>query len=208
MTVSVFVFAKPPRPGVSKTRLAAGVGEEAAARLAAAFLVDTVRAVVANGYRATIATTEVDADFGVDVPRVPQGGGTLGDRLERVLAAGLRDAEVVVALGADSPGMPAAALEAAVRAARSGGVGLVPAEDGGFTALATSVVPPGVFDDLPWSSPDTLEATQASLVARGLFVHLGEPWFDIDHPEDLERFRGSVARGDAPATWAVLDRLP
>ncbi|CAK0812345.1 unnamed protein product [Prorocentrum cordatum] len=37
------IFAKPPRPGRAKTRLAAGIGAEAACRLATCFLSDTLR---------------------------------------------------------------------------------------------------------------------------------------------------------------------
>src|SRR5919112_1907209 len=78
------IYAKPPRPGLSKTRLAASVGPELAARLAAAFLKDTVSSLAPlPGLELVLSTPEPQTDHGVALPRWDQGGGELGERLER-----------------------------------------------------------------------------------------------------------------------------
>src|SRR5205085_7155405 len=62
MRIACLVFAKPPLPGVAKTRLAAAVGDDAAAALARAFLRDTWEAVRALDWRPVLLTTDPSAD--------------------------------------------------------------------------------------------------------------------------------------------------
>ncbi len=201
----VYVFAKPPLPGACKSRLAVTLGAERAAKLAEAFLTDTLEHVHRAGFEARIATTAPHGPFPSGVPVEDQGGGTLGARLERILRRGLCHARVVVALGADSPGLPPDRLPWAVEAARRVGAALVPAEDGGFVALAVTRCPPGLLDGVPWSSAETALAVTGAFRAHGLALAIGEPWFDIDVEADLARFRAVVPTERAPVTWAVLE---
>lgn len=208
MTGRVIVFAKPPGP-VSKTRLARALGQPAATALARAFLADSVaQAGRVRGARVVLATTHPEADHGVTgVSVVDQGPGDLGARLERVLARALQQADWAIAIGADTPGLPPAILEAAAHAGASGRAALGHARDGGFTTLALPRCPPGLLADLPWSEATTGAATWDRLVQAGLSPERLEPWFDLDEATDLDRFREAVPRDRAPATWAALDRL-
>src|SRR5690606_41919544 len=106
--IPICVFAKPPVPGQVKTRLLPEVGAEGAARLARAFLEDTLAMVgEVPGVHAVLATTAPFSVPGVPPERVwLQGDGPLGARLERILRRGLDEAPAAVALGADSPGLP------------------------------------------------------------------------------------------------------
>lgn len=207
MITGVYIFAKPPRPGEVKTRLARTLGQHAASALAEAFLLDTVATVRRAGFQPVLATTEPEHDFGIAIDRVGQGTGDLGSRLEHVLSAGLCEHEVVVAIGADSPGLPEDRLREVVATARAGRVGVIPARDGGFVALATTVLPAGIFAGVPWSSHDTLARVLDAFGEHGLPVKCREAWFDIDDEDDLTWFRGRVPRASAPRTWERLDRL-
>jgi hypothetical protein len=202
MTTLAFVFAKPPRPGVSKTRLARGVGAEVAAALAAAFLADTVAGLRSHGYDVRIATTEPDHPFDLDAPTVDQGGGDLGARLARVTALGLAEAPRVVLCGADSPGLPPERL--VMLDALGTDAGFVPAADGGFVALSLGRSQPDAFTGVTWSTAGTCAQLARHLRAAGLTVASTAPWFDIDRPEDLARFRATVPISSAPRTWSVL----
>lgn len=210
----IAVFAKPPRPGEVKTRLAATLGAAPAAELAAAFLHDTL-ALVRGEARATVvlASTEHDRAALQLPPEVPlwlQGEGDLGARQERICARALAGgAPWVLAVGADSPGMPAALLGQAIDALTSGRAVLGPADDGGYVLLGLRACPAGLLAGLPWSSPHTARETLARLASRGLPAAVLAPWFDIDQPEDLARLRGLLQRGEihAPATARVLERL-
>jgi rSAM/selenodomain-associated transferase 2/rSAM/selenodomain-associated transferase 1 len=204
------VFAKPPRPGNVKTRLAAGVGHSMAARLAGAFLQDTWALVSGLSWaRPVLATSEgAAADF--DLPGGctlwPQGDGDLGQRLERILRRALSEADLALAIGADTPGLPARLLMEATRALAEADAVLGPCEDGGFYLLGLKRCPRGLLSDLGWSKPTTFADTQARLRERGLVVRVLEPWFDVDTPEDLDRLRSSIICGvlHAPATACLL----
>src|SRR5262245_44344365 len=111
----ICIFAKSPRPGSVKTCLAPEVGSERAAALAAAFPRDTWSAVWSLRWaQPVLATTDADAedwDFARGANIWRQGGGDLGERLERVLRRALRAAPFAIALGIDTPGLPRSFVE-------------------------------------------------------------------------------------------------
>ena len=203
----ICIFAKPPVAGDVKTRLAAVLGADAAARLARAFLEDTLESVQALAWaQAALATTgAVEAD----IPVLLQGEGDLGARIERVLTAALRRAPIAMAIGADAPALPSRLLESARTALQDADVAIGPAEDGGFYLLALRHFPEGLLRDIPWSSVDTLPATLKRLRALGLRIRVLEPWFDVDRADDLERLRTLMDQGvlHAPRTAIVLKEL-
>lgn len=204
----MFVFAKPPRPGLAKQRLAAALGERFAADFARASLEDTVAALRAWGRgRLWLATTEPGApelaELGLD--EVDQGQGSLGDRLERVLGAGLVDHAVAVALGGDAPDLPLALVDAAVEACSAADLAFVAARDGGFAAMAARRMVNGWLEGVPWSTDGTLTETLAAAARRGLTTSVVGSWEDVDVPQDLDRLALRLATGTAaPRTRALL----
>lgn len=184
------VFARPPTPGASKTRLIPAVGPEGAARLAAAFYRDVRAALDALGDVDVVIATTGPPD-GLSAAESGewwlQGDGDLGARVERILRRGLSSASWVVAIGADSPGVPPDTLRALVEAQRTHGAAMVPAEDGGFVALAVSRMPEGGLAGLPWSVSTTGDAVAARVQALGMSLCLLPGWWDVDEPGDLVR---------------------
>jgi rSAM/selenodomain-associated transferase 1 len=211
--VALCVFAKPPRAGDAKTRLAPAVGAEGAAALARAFITDTWATVTALPWaRPVLASTAPWPEGLLPAPVEvwQQGEGDLGARLERILLRGLEVCPNVMALGADSPGLPAACLEAAHAALESADAVFGPSDDGGFYLLGLRRLPAGALVDLPWSQPETLARTEARLKSLGLTVTRVAPFFDVDVPADLERLESELGAGRirAPATAAALASLP
>lgn len=203
MTALVQVHAKPPRPGTSKTRLGERVGHDVAAALAGAFLRDVFTLLRRVGVDGVLVTPEPHVDHGVDAAVWDQGDGDLGARLERSFRRGLESHAVVVALGADSPGLPPSHLRALLGLARSHHAVMGPAADGGFWALGLRGCPEGSLAGLPWSRPDTAAATAARF--PGLVTAPG--WWDVDEVADLDRLRAEVSSDDAPHTWSILREL-
>jgi len=207
------VFAKPPRVGQVKTRLAAAIGEAQAAALARAFFEDTwSKATSLRWARAVLATTDPGASEWVGVecaPVWPQGKGDLGDRLERVLRRALQETPAALAIGTDTPGLPPLLLSQAREALRSADAVVGPCEDGGFYLLGLRRCPEGLLRDLPWSAPETFRRTLARLRERGLSTAVIAPWFDVDRPEDLELLRVLIASGElhAPRSARTLGDL-
>lgn len=208
----VAVFAKPPLPGVAKTRLAAALGVSAAAVLARAFFEDTWAALERlRGVRLVLAATSPELDvYGLEQAELwLQGEGDLGARMERVARRALELAPWVLLVGTDSPGLPPRALELARDALVEHDAVLGPAADGGYYLLGLRRAEPGLLEGLPWSAADTLVATAARLETRGYSTALGLPWFDVDEPGDLPRLSLELARPDAvaPRTAAALAAL-
>lgn len=208
----IAVFAKPPRPGAVKTRLAASVGDEAAAALARAFLEDTWRSLQSlAGARLVLAgTASESADYGLSSAELwPQGDGDLGARMERIARRALEVAPWFIALGTDSPGLPTRILDAARAFLERCDAVLGPAADGGYYLLGLRRAEPGLLAGLPWSAPTTYAATAERLSQRGYTAAAVEPWFDVDEMDDLRRLGAALASGAlaAPRTAAAMKAL-
>jgi uncharacterized protein len=206
----ICVFAKTPEAGGVKTRL--GLTDAAAASLATAFFQDTWAQLAALSWARPVAALngEPSALGGAPGGEVwEQGDGDLGARLERVLHRALNDGPWAIALGADTPGLPAQRLEEARDALRTFDAVLGPSEDGGFYLLGLSRCPEGLLNSLPWSEPDTFVSTHQRLQQLGLEVAVLPKWFDLDRPDDLQRFKRMLERGEviAPRSQRALEAL-
>lgn len=219
---SVLVMAKAPVPGRAKTRLACVAGDEGAADLAAAALLDTLEAGAA-AFPVGRRVIALDGDLGdgcrsAELRRacrgwvvVPQGGRTFGERLvEAHRTAHRRVGGPVVQIGMDTPQVSAALLrEVADEAHRYGGPVLGPAVDGGWWVLvSTHGRQAAVLDGVPMSRPDTGRLTAAALTGAGHPPALAVTLRDVDLPEDA-RLVAALAPGTRFArTWRELTGEP
>lgn len=206
------VFAKAPRVGKVKTRLARSVGPEMAARIASAFLDDTWERTTSLPTRAVLA---LDGDLTCCGAARPgdeiweQGDGDLGARMERVLRRALTTSRGAIALGTDSPGLPSELFEQARRALRTNDAVIGPSADGGFYLLALTRCPVGLLADIPWSAADTCQRTLERLRATGMSVAVIDSWFDVDETADLQALKRLLDAGliEAPRTRQLLSRV-
>ncbi len=181
----LLVYVKPPRIGLSKTRLAGGIGRAEARRIASALLARTLRAARGSGCRVILYVSPdrtSPAPFG-GLPMRGQGRGDLTARLRR----GLRETPrgPVLFIGADAPDVTAARLRAAAARLRRHGAVIGPACDGGFWLLGLNKRLRGEdpFGGVRWSGPHTLDDVRARLPDG---VRRCELWRlpDIDTVED------------------------
>jgi len=130
------------------------------------------------------------------------------DDVGRVMSQAVReyDGGPAFAIGAASPGLPAARLEAARAALLHAEAVLGPSDDGGLYLVGVRRCPRGLLAGLPWGTRDAFDAMYERLRGRGLAPIVLDRWFAIDRPEVLERVRGLVRAGviDAPATQRML----
>lgn len=212
------MFAKAPVPGAVKTRLTPVLHAREAADLAKALLVDTVEVAEHARFDTVIAFTPAGARrslerlLGSRRRLVPQGAGTLGVRLERVLGqitGGPGRGRATIAIGTDCPAVTPDRLHQASRALERHDVVLGPALDGGFYLIGLKRHHPELFADVPWSTAQAMTAVEAR--AAGLSVARLAPERDLDTPEDLyEWFAGARAAGlqeTYPRTWAALHSI-
>ena len=202
----VILFARAPVAGRVKTRLAAGVGAETAARLHQAFVRDVFARASAR-FTVELHLDEMTSAWPeIECPRRLQPHGDLGARMRQALQAALeRGVERVAILGTDAPDLPEAHIGELF--AGEGDVRLGPAEDGGFWGICCKRIVDRMFDGVPWSSTRTLAATEAACRRGGLSVSRASVWADVDELADLQRLAASEFLDPAGPTASVLREL-
>ncbi len=194
------LFAKWPKPGAVKTRLAAETSPEWAADVARAFLLDMLDCFASVRVRRILAfapDSEESAFAEVVTGRfqlVPQVNGDLGARLadffEQQFRAG---AQQVVVIGSDSPSLPAEFIDEAFAKLDAADVVLGPATDGGYYLIGCARPLPGLFLGIPWSGPRVLLETMKRASQLDLRLALLEPWYDVDSLADWWMLQGHLA---------------
>ena len=195
-------MGKLPRPGETKTRLALELGDEHAARFAAAFLYDSLERLLSWG-RASVwligdqPEAEPFSDYlhpGVHYGW--QGEGSLGERLERSFTAAFSEGcPGAIALGADTPHLPLERLDEALTALAAGDIAVGPTCDGGYYLLALPAASPvlgSVFRGVEWGTETVLEKTLKTLREEGFHYRQLDRFWDIDHLADLVQWREQV----------------
>jgi uncharacterized protein len=143
---------------------------------------------------------------------VEQQGPLLGDRLVSAIAyaANLGFSPIIV-LGADSPTLPPAFIQAASELLTIGqaDVTLGPTADGGYYLVGLREPEPRLFENISWSSPLTFEHTVRNIKQLGLRLLTLDQWYDVDTFADLrslndEFHSNEQARKRAPATYSWL----
>lgn len=193
MDGAVIIFAKAPRAGAVKTRLAADVGAGRAAALFRIMTERTVATAMSGDWRTLIAVDGAPGLAGWDhifpprLQRRVQGAGNLGDRMGRQFRAAPAGPALII--GADAPGLRAVHLRQAFEKLRSADAVFGPAADGGYwlIGLARRRAAPDLFDGVRWSSQHALGDTLKTLPSAFNIAML-ETLSDIDEAGDLEHF--------------------
>ena len=184
------VMVKEPRAGQVKTRLARGIGAVRATQFYRHTTAAVLSRVTRPGEWQTILAVAPDATrrshaWPAHLARIPQGGGDLGARMQRVMDE-LPPGPVLI-IGSDIPGICAEHIRAAFRALGKNDAVLGPAPDGGYWLVGLKRFPrvPRAFGNVRWSSEHALADTERNLTGlSGTRLCVLE---DIDEAEDFER---------------------
>ncbi|MBP2296750.1 TIGR04282 family arsenosugar biosynthesis glycosyltransferase [Azospirillum rugosum] len=188
----LIVFARPPRFGRGKRRLAKGIGAFAAWRFYRTALSALLRRLSRDPRWTLWLAVTPDRSAGergwpVRTRRVGQGKGDLGQRMARAL--GERPCGSVVLIGSDIPGIQPADIAAAFRSLGRNDFVFGPARDGGYWlvgARRTAALPRTLFAGVRWSTPHALADTVAGL-PPGTKVGLVATMEDVDDHESYRR---------------------
>jgi uncharacterized protein len=203
--VTLLVVAKAPEPGKAKTRLAAAVGDQVAAEIAAAALLDTLDAVadVPVAARVLALTGDLDGAAAANEIRcrleaftvIEQRGDGFGNRLANA-HADAADGYPVLQIGMDTPQVTAELLASCSSRLLQAPAVLGLARDGGWWVLGVRT--PAVADCLrtvPMSQPDTGELTLKALRGNGIDVASVQQLADVDVVDDVAAVRDACAPG-------------
>jgi uncharacterized protein len=191
-TAQLFVIAKAPIPGQSKTRLSPPCTPAEAAAIAEAALADTLLAVAATS--ASRRGVVLDGEPGPWLPDgmtvIPQRGPGLGDRL----AAAVEDCGTPsFIIDADTPQVTSDVLDHALVLLGTASVDavLAPTADGGYWGIGLTRPAP-VFDGVPMSTPRTGAAQLARLTELGLRTALLPILRDVDYWDDAQAVAAEI----------------
>ncbi len=211
MSSTLLVIAKQPIPGQSKTRLCPPLTSETAAALYACFLRDTLalaRQVPAVRHEIVYlpaAAADYFQALAPDMAQSVQCGADLGARLDHALTAALAAGAVAaVAIGSDSPTLPATYVARAFALLTSHDLVLGPSDDGGYYLIGLRHPQPRLLREVTMSTPTVLRDTLAIAAELGLQVALLPPWYDVDTVAELTRLRAELR--SAPPGVAVHTR--
>ena len=197
--VAIVVFARAPRPGRCKTRLAAAVGARRAARIYHALLSRAVAAAsetAADHVYLACAPDTRDARLHAlahrhGATRLRQPDGDLGERMHAAARHVLRRHAAVVLLGSDQPILDDGWFSDAVATLqRPGRAWLAPTCDGGYWALGLRHAEARPFRGPAWSTSRVAAQTEQRLRRCGWAVDRYPQRRDIDHGRDWQRLSG------------------
>lgn len=187
------LFAKAPRLGSVKRRLAADLGDRLAYRFHAELLFLRIRQLSAEkGFYRQLALTPDNARLRLpgSLARLDQGMGDLGVRMQRIFQRFPHDRVVLV--GGDIPGMTMADLRTAFHALGSADAVFGPAMDGGYWLIGLSARRPArPFDGVRWSTQNALSDTLQNFCGKR--IRLLRTLRDIDTGADHAAWRSDVA---------------
>lgn len=194
MSDAVIVFARYPHPGRVKTRLAASIGDEAAAAFYKA-CAEHLYGELANLpvstnlflYCAEVGEIErVRAWAGERFVVRAQQGDDIGARMERAFTEIFTEgATAAVVVGTDIPDLGASHIIDALRLLHVHDVVLGPAKDGGYYLVGMKRLH-HVFDGIAWGSNTVAHDTRVKIIRKNLSLAQLEELEDVDSPN--ERF--------------------
>ncbi len=95
----------------------------------------------------------------------------------------------LLVVGTDCPPLTASHLHAAAVALRAGhDATFLAAEDGGYVLIGLRRAIQELFRDIAWGTDRVMAQTRGRMRELGLRCNEGEVLWDVDRPEDLDRF--------------------
>lgn len=121
----------------------------------------------------------------------PQVHGDLGRKMLQSLNGALHDFDQVLLVGSDCPALSSEVFERAFKTLDEGSeLVLNPAEDGGYVLIGCQkIIPDELFAGVSWGTESVLQQTLVNAESLGVLVALLPELWDVDYPEDVERWR-------------------
>lgn len=189
---ALIIIAKYPEEGTVKTRLKGVLSDQERLKLYVTLLTHTVEKLKAiRGVNTFIAfapesSHEYFSQFNVGLISLHKGdlGIRMFEAFKEVFDTGYQKAALV---GADIPDLSASIILSAMNILSDNDLVYGPAKDGGYYLVGMSRLIREVFEDVPWSSDQTLKKSILKAEQYNYSVDFTETLSDIDTIDDLKR---------------------
>jgi rSAM/selenodomain-associated transferase 1 len=208
------IMMKAPRAGRVKTRLGVAYAPQQIVELYRALVDDTFELARQLPVR-TVAVCPAGDETALaewlppHIEIVVQRGTGLAAGLESTFEQLCTDAGYpVIAFDADSPHVPANAIEWAFAALAGADLVVGPCDDGGYYLVGARRCYAHLFDAAAVGGQTACDALMAAAAQQRLRVAVGASYYDVDLPGDLSRLARDLADAPtrAPRTAALLSR--
>lgn len=192
----LIVFAKEPKEGRVKTRLASHLSQQECLMLYKELLKNTVGLARKVKYSRRIMAYDSNnhsvpflKKIASDFEFYKQKGKNLGARMFDAFKTFITNGANVVIIGSDSPNLPGSYIDRAFDELSKNDIVLGPAYDGGYYLIGLRKPCKEIFEDIKWSSSSVFEKTLEKAVNLKKKVAVLDFWYDVDTPEDLRYLR-------------------
>ena len=225
---AIGIVCKAPRPGETKTRLAAVIGGEAAAKASACFLrdlgscIEQIPPQIGRAGYAVYSPAGAELELGALLPPsfslLLQSDANLGNVLFGATSELLsRGHDCVLLVNGDSPTLPSRFLTDAIERLRRPGDRMVlgPASDGGYYLIGLKYPHQALFSGIPWGTGQVASVTLKRAKQSAIEYELLPEWYDVDDAQTFQCLKEELAHrstrfvggGAAPTTREWLDNF-
>lgn len=190
-TVGVVLFAKPPIPGIAKTRLSLELGDKRAMEVYRGLLTNTVTAIgETSASRKLVYSTHASilqpvAGANVHVVRQDPAGATLAEKVNEAVQDTLSFTDRVIIVVADDILMNRYRLQRAIDLVCRRDVLVGPTIDGGLYLIGLSRRASAVSRDLPFGKSHLSKTLIRRSLRAGVSIEVLEEHIDIDCAKSL-----------------------
>jgi len=193
----LLIFAKAPVAGQCKSRLAAGIGDQAAAEVQEELIQHCLSEVCTRPLCPTELWCAPDCEHPLfqslaaefSLALFQQQGRELGQRMFHALSQQQVQAQATIIIGTDCPVLCRDDIESALLALnQNNDVVLGPAEDGGYVLIGLKQAEHRLFKDIDWGTADVYAQTVQACKSLGYRWHALKTLWDIDLEEDWHRY--------------------
>lgn len=186
----IIIFARNPKLGKVKTRLAKTIGDFAALETYKILMKHTANVVEKSNAEKIVFYSEYidhnDVWAKIKCKKVKQSEGDLGEKMQTAFEYAFElGYKKIVIIGSDVYSLKTEHIDSAFTQLETHDVVIGPAHDGGYYLLGLNFIIPELFEQKKWGTSSVLENTLADL--NELNVTLLEPLNDIDTYEDLKK---------------------
>lgn len=192
----ILAFLKAPVEGLVKTRLAKDLGHAEALRIYR-LLVEHQLSNIPDGWSLEVHYHGCDDEgmmsawLGQGYSYFKQAEGDLGDKLDHAFRTAFeRNGGPCIAIGGDCPYLDEAIFNEAMLAQASCDIVIGPANDGGYYLIGSKSYRPKLFDNISWSTEETLNMTLSNIDKLGWHHILISALDDVD---DLRSWQNAKA---------------